>query len=503
MHDFRFVNASLCGPKPALDGSWPCDVPFRTALGEGCDRPGEKNIQKVSRAGFSLGAGRAATLLLCLLLPLLASCTGRNRLTLNPDRSGKVELEIAYDLGAINEFQRAMKKEEIEIDPNNPVLPGLLAGMVMDFMEGIETWSYSEYGIQDQILRFKITGYFRDCNQIGLAPERVGMPDQLKGGGLTSVRGAGDEWTLTWNNPAADQPGRPASELSPVQEVKVKAQTGFVQVGLDVGKKIFDGLLKDMLKETWGMRFEVVVGGRVLQAEGGLHKMAENQAGFAYNAPQMWEIVKDVLGDWDFVSGMYREAIRQHRATGNLDPAAYSKGFREIYDRVMRKHGLPELESRQFLALRAGTPAFNYEEELKKAREDKNIGLPIQHRRSLLDGFGELTPGETPRPLPRPLVPPAPVPKLALGIQLGQPSGLGVQIAKVLPKSPAADAGLLVDDVLLKVQGVSIQTIADYTGVMLEMKPGKTVKVEVLRLGSIQGLKVEILPQERSKWNAD
>lgn len=72
----------------------------------------------------------------------------------------------------------------------------------------------------------------------------------------------------------------------------------------------------------------------------------------------------------------------------------------------------------------------------------------------------------------------------------GLPSSEGLTISDVVKNSPAEKYRLLVDDVLISVNGVEVTTIIDYNEEMKKYLPGSTVKLKVKRDGKETVLKV-------------
>lgn len=420
-------------------------------------------------------------------------------MTLNPDRSGKMELDISIDFGVIGSVLELLGEEKPVLDPDDATLPGGLARMMMELMKGFEAWAYSDFTVKDNVMRFKITGYFPDCNKIELNPKRVGLPDAYKNGGITSTTSPQGQWTVTLGQTPPARPDQPAPSPSSVEKVQTRSQADKAQLGMILLQAMLDEFLKKQLKEEWSVRMEVVVGGTVVKTEGALAKVTENKAAFEINAPRMWALAKDMIGDREFISAMFDEAAGQRRAVGNVDPAAYSTAFRQLHDQLMRKHGMPELDSPQRLELRAGSPAFDYAEEVKQARKPENAGRPISLCRSLPQDGAHLPTS----PLPMQPVPTLPGPKVALGIHLGDPTSGGLGIVRVIPTSPAEKAGLLPNDVLLKVRGVTVETADDYAALLTDVQVGQAVKVQVLRLKSGQLLSLEVPAGDRAVLRSD
>ncbi len=66
-----------------------------------------------------------------------------------------------------------------------------------------------------------------------------------------------------------------------------------------------------------------------------------------------------------------------------------------------------------------------------------------------------------------------------LGVQIGDTNGAGVLVQGVTAGGPAAKAGLAAGDVITSVNGRQTPTVDDLTSAVSELKPKKTVTLEV------------------------
>jgi putative serine protease PepD len=67
-----------------------------------------------------------------------------------------------------------------------------------------------------------------------------------------------------------------------------------------------------------------------------------------------------------------------------------------------------------------------------------------------------------------------------LGVEIGDTSGSGVYVQSVTAGGPAAKAGLKAGDVITSVNGQPTPTVDDLTSVVSEIKPKKTVSLEIV-----------------------
>jgi len=68
-----------------------------------------------------------------------------------------------------------------------------------------------------------------------------------------------------------------------------------------------------------------------------------------------------------------------------------------------------------------------------------------------------------------------------IGSQLGIPVSQGVMVAQVMPNTPAARAGLRVQDIIVKMDGKEIRNYQELKEVLDQKKVGDTLKLEVIR----------------------
>ncbi len=81
-------------------------------------------------------------------------------------------------------------------------------------------------------------------------------------------------------------------------------------------------------------------------------------------------------------------------------------------------------------------------------------------------------------------------PSMREDFELGERSGL--LIVDVVRDSPADDAGLREDDVILKYDGVAVEAVKEFSKLVRESAPGKSVAVLVFRNGQEKQVSVEI-----------
>jgi len=82
--------------------------------------------------------------------------------------------------------------------------------------------------------------------------------------------------------------------------------------------------------------------------------------------------------------------------------------------------------------------------------------------------------------------------------ELGLKEEMGAEIKSVMPGSPAEEAGLEKEDVILEYQGERVAGAAQLTRLVKETPAGRTVTLDVSRGGSVRSVKVKVSEQEGS-----
>ena len=77
----------------------------------------------------------------------------------------------------------------------------------------------------------------------------------------------------------------------------------------------------------------------------------------------------------------------------------------------------------------------------------------------------------------------------------GVDNTMGALLAQIEPDSPAAKAGLLPGDVVIKLDGVDVNGVDDLIRALDRDRIGRTLSMDVLRMGRLRG--IDIHPVER------
>jgi S1-C subfamily serine protease len=107
------------------------------------------------------------------------------------------------------------------------------------------------------------------------------------------------------------------------------------------------------------------------------------------------------------------------------------------------------------------------------------------------------------KPVADALIAGTPIPRPFLGIssdslspvqdaQLGLPANTGIGVAAVTPGSAAAKAGIRPNDIILKIDGQTIQGEEGFVGYLLKHKPGDTITLTILRNKQQQDVQVTL-----------
>lgn len=121
---------------------------------------------------------------------------------------------------------------------------------------------------------------------------------------------------------------------------------------------------------------------------------------------------------------------------------------------------------------------------------------------TLMPGMKDPEETDEPKPAPRkprPDGPSAPEPqsaptrsKVYLGVQLDTIEGLGVQVTAVADGSPAAKAGVELEDIITKIDGAPLKESDDIVSKVQSAKPGDKLKLTVKRGSSEKELEVTL-----------
>ena len=78
----------------------------------------------------------------------------------------------------------------------------------------------------------------------------------------------------------------------------------------------------------------------------------------------------------------------------------------------------------------------------------------------------------------------------------------GVLVTEVFPGDPADEAGIKSKDIILSINGKTVGTAREITGMIADTDVGETVKIKVLRNGKAETFKVKIAKREDAKISA-
>lgn len=85
-----------------------------------------------------------------------------------------------------------------------------------------------------------------------------------------------------------------------------------------------------------------------------------------------------------------------------------------------------------------------------------------------------------------------------LGVALAQDTG-GVRVSQVMPKTPAEEAGLKVDDLILTLAGKKVSEPQEFMGDMQQFRPGDVVTLKIMRDKKEQLVKAKLTKKPPSR----
>ena len=89
----------------------------------------------------------------------------------------------------------------------------------------------------------------------------------------------------------------------------------------------------------------------------------------------------------------------------------------------------------------------------------------------------------------------APIPRRH-AVVAGVDNTMGALLAQIEPDSPAAKAGLLPGDVVIKLDGVDINGVDDLIRALDRDRIGRTLSMDVLRMGRLRGIDIHPVETE-------
>lgn len=110
----------------------------------------------------------------------------------------------------------------------------------------------------------------------------------------------------------------------------------------------------------------------------------------------------------------------------------------------------------------------------------------------------QATPQPTAQPAAKPAAQATPVPQAPyIGLRL-EDTAKGVTVREVLSDSPAAAAGLKVDDIIQTANGTAIKNVTEFAGLLLKLKPDDSLKLDVMRADKAQALTVKVGSEDKA-----
>ncbi len=140
----------------------------------------------------------------------------------------------------------------------------------------------------------------------------------------------------------------------------------------------------------------------------------------------------------------------------------------------------------------------------------KSLNQLAQPFESVLGKFGFLalaTPQATAQPATKPTTAPAAQPTAAptavpqapyIGVRV-EDTAKGITVRDVIAGSPAATAGLQIDDIIQKANGTTLNNVMAFAQAVLKMKPNDALKLDVMRASKAQTLNLKVGAEDKAK----
>lgn len=409
----------------------------------------------------------ALFLLGCLLL--LSSCSSVVRLSVNPDRSGKMEVQL-NTMSLTKLATRFGNSSTTKSDTQNQMAQVLK--LMMSAMRGVDELSDVEFVEDEESSHLRLTAYFRDFNKLGF---QAPMPGAAGGQGNDVSSSRIDEdgnWILTLRT-GMKTSGKTEQLTSntPIDEDQLNLEVMQYQLKMKAAVLVFGKMVAELPPDL-GQRMEVVVGGTILKTEG-LHQEGPNKAWTFDSMSEMWKSLTTLVTDRFVLRNIIVAAKQQGTTMTSYDPSKLPPEFGQYVTNLMKKIR-PDYEAETRLTIRPGVPVFDYQSEVAEAKKHPGSLLTLMRN-------GAANP---------PSPPPAPPKKEwmngpILGVQYGpNPSG-GAKVKGVLKGSPAEEGGLHEGDVIQTVDGAELEDERVFGAFIKTLRPNEPVTLGILRDGKV------------------
>ncbi len=420
----------------------------------------------------------------CLAAMCCASCTMLDRITINADGSGKEEVELVMDFEELCSLPPPLGEFFADMRDGMSLseMPENMGSLLMQLTTGYDEFGFSEFSSDKKQARIKITAYFPDICKTGVLTNNAGLAKWAKGPAYSLTNAEGGLRMLAIS----------PKENAPKTEPDIPSTGEKFDMGLRKDLTIFawqavraelkEQLLKH-LKDSYQMRLEYVVGGKILKVQGGLETEGSDRAVFEISAPKIWEYLDRALQNEDLISAILEEASNQRSAPGNLDYGDLSSRVKKIMLRAGKVIN-PQLEWNKSILFQPGLAAFDYREEVQKARE--HPGPIVTMGRASSAGIYRKLSGSRQKPAQ------------PLGISWGEEGGV-VVIESAAPGSPAEKAGLQAGDRLVRLDGVKIKSQTDVPVLMQSSRINSVIKFEIQRANRYGSMLIDVKLDEQTR----
>lgn len=311
----------------------------------------------------------APCLALLLLTSLAAFCTGclqeDERVTLNPDGSGKFSYEVTYDPQALERMAQGVGRDPEALRAALPDLEAVLFA-VINGAQGVDVWS--DAGINTDSTgrpRIHVAGYFKDVAEFELGNPMDAMqtakdaPDSpLDLGHMHMEPGTGDTRVLSfslWESDSTDSiptRGGPLPELTAEERARLdRARTVFV---------VNMGMMANLFRDA-GSNFEIRLPGTVVDT-GFFELVGDDVARMDFDVPKIALAMSEMVQDDRIARVMLaKEAGLPDSGSSLASAMADSTSLDRFLRAVFGRPGLPRI------VFRPGKPVFDYAAERNRA----------------------------------------------------------------------------------------------------------------------------------------
>lgn len=404
---------------------------------------------------------------------LLPSCSSLVRLSVNPDRSGKMEVKLNAPsfTNLANRFGNgSTTKRDTELQMAR------FLKVLAEAMRGVDELCDVEFEDDGDACQLRLTAYFKDFNKLRLIGDSPGRPGGTSNDETSSRIGENGYWilTLATRHDAANETTQLTSQV-PIDEVQLNLEVLEYQIQMKAAAIVLGKVVAELPKEA-GERVEVTVGGTIVKAEG-LQQDGPNKAWRFDSVADTWKAMEKLITDPHVWRNLLVASKQQGTSIASYDARKLPQEFQQYLTNVLREIR-PDYQTDTRLTIQPGAPVFDYQSEVAAAK--KRPGRLLVLMRNLGD--------ELPKP-PENELKNRPI----LGVQYGPgPSG-GAKVSEVIKGSPAEEGGVRAGDVIQRVDGADLDDEKVFQQFIKSLLPNEKVTLGILRDGKT--FEVELTPR--------